>query len=98
MANMHEVAQSTAEHAAVLFHIQLDLIEIAKEFDRSEPYLDGEGDAIREVHGAIRLAARRLKELHEQYARYAEARGLAGHDVLTSPQVIAPRSPATPAH
>jgi len=96
MANMEAVASSLTDHIIRLAGIEVDLAAIAAEFDTSEPFLEGEGDNVREVHGAVRLAARRLRELAQQYHHHAEARGLAGHDVLGSPEVIEPRSPARP--
>jgi len=96
MANMEMVSESLLHNIHALVLIERDLAAIAAEFDRSEPFLDGEGDNVREVHGAVRLAARRLRELQQQYKHHAEARGLSGHDVLGAPEVIEPRSPARP--
>jgi hypothetical protein len=89
MAEMHAVFQSLAEGLGHLARIDIDLTEISEEFDRSEPFLEGEGDSIRDIRGGLRLAARALRNKTSEYAAMADARAYAdSSDVLGAPPVV----------
>lgn len=96
MAEMRAVYHALGVGFAQLVRLDIDLTEIAEEFDKTEPYLDGEGEAIRDIRGGIRLATRALREKIQEYAAMADARAYADpSDVLGAPPVVdQPVSPA----
>lgn len=99
MAEMQVVYHTLVKQLAELARLDLDLTDIAEEFDRTEPYLEGEGNAVRDIRGCLRLASRALRDKVQEYAAMADARAYAdSSDVLGAPPVVdQPVSPPHPA-
>lgn len=94
--NMRRIHAAVTNDLMALAHVIGDLAEIEEQM-REETLFPHMQQDVAEVYQAIRLAFRRLQELHQEYGLHADARDPAGPDALGGVKVIdQPISPATP--
>jgi hypothetical protein len=93
--NMRKVHENIKGDLLALAHVITDLRDVEEQF-KEETLFPHMYDDVRQVRSGLQLAARRLREINQEYGLHADAREPAGPDALGGTKVIdQPVSPAT---
>lgn len=95
--NMRKISEVIASDLMALAHVLGDVTAIEEQLKEETIFPHMTRD-VAEVNGTLRLAFRRLRELHQEYGLHADARDPLGPSVLgpETKVIDQPVSPATP--